>query len=229
MADAAQQVPIPFPVPSAMGRHDFIVSDCNREALGWVERWPDWGTHALYLYGPSGCGRTHLAHIWAKQAEAEWLDASHIPDYLDSGRAGCVVLEDMDRWFGDTTAEEHIFHLYNHLKLQGGALLMSGDKPLTMALFKVADVASRLRSAPQIAIHTPDEALLRTLMIKLFTDRQMRIDAAVIDYALPRIERSFACVRELVTMLDTRSIAEKKPINIGMLRGLLKSDTLSLF
>ena len=36
----------------------------NREALAWIDRWPDWPAPALALGGPAGCGKTHLgAHL----------------------------------------------------------------------------------------------------------------------------------------------------------------------
>ena len=43
-----------------MRREDFVVAAGNREALAWIDRWPDWPAPALALGGPPGCGKTHL-------------------------------------------------------------------------------------------------------------------------------------------------------------------------
>ena len=56
--------------PPTYAREDFVVADGNREALAWIDRWPDWPAPALALGGPPGCGKTHLLRIWAARAGA---------------------------------------------------------------------------------------------------------------------------------------------------------------
>ncbi len=56
--------------PPTYAREDFVVADGNREALAWIDRWPDWPAPALALNGPTGCGKTHLGRIWAAQSRA---------------------------------------------------------------------------------------------------------------------------------------------------------------
>src|SRR5205809_5405273 len=51
--------------PPTFAREDFVVGDGNREALAWLDRWPDWPAPALALSGPAGSGKTHLGRIWA--------------------------------------------------------------------------------------------------------------------------------------------------------------------
>ena len=64
--------------PPTYRREDFIVADGNREALAWLDRWPDWPAPALALGGPPGCGKTHLAHIWATRTGAAILQSPAI-------------------------------------------------------------------------------------------------------------------------------------------------------
>jgi chromosomal replication initiation ATPase DnaA len=70
------QLGLDLPYRPALGRADFLVSDCNAAALGWIERWPDWPSHALVLHGPEGCGKSHLAHLWCERAGARLISAS---------------------------------------------------------------------------------------------------------------------------------------------------------
>ena len=44
-------------LPPTYAREDFVVSHGNREALGWIERWPDWPAPALALCGPAAIVR----------------------------------------------------------------------------------------------------------------------------------------------------------------------------
>lgn len=208
---AAVQIPLNFPINPAMGRDDFLVADSNRDALDWIDRSPYWNAPVLYIHGPAGSGKTHLANIWHAQNKT-----GHVIDNLDD------VL-------GNRTSEENLFHLYNRVRQTPGSILITGSKPLSLMQFTIPDLASRLRAAPQIGITLPDEDLLRALLVKLFADRQMRIDVSLIEYMIPRMERSFSAARELVAELDHTSLTQKRPPNIGMLRRLLMPEQDVLF
>ncbi|HRQ82666.1 MAG TPA: DNA replication protein, partial [Azospirillaceae bacterium] len=65
---AAKQLTLDLPHRSAMGEADFLVAAPNAEAVAWIDRWPAWPAPALCLYGPAGCGKTHLSRIWAERA-----------------------------------------------------------------------------------------------------------------------------------------------------------------
>jgi chromosomal replication initiation ATPase DnaA len=199
-----QQIVMDFPVVPSMAREDFLISDCNREALAWIDRAPDWQAPLLYIYGPEGAGKTHLAHIWQAQAGAD-----------------AQVVEHFDALVGDRVREEELFHLYNRVRQVPGSVLLTGLKPLALYDFAVPDLASRLKSCPQVALGLPDEDLLRVVLVKLFSDRQMRIDTGVIAYCVARMERSFAAARDMVAQLDALALTQKKPVSVAMARGLL--------
>ena len=65
-----KQFPLKFKPRTDFGRDDFLVADCNREALNMVEMWPNWPFFAVVLYGPEGCGKSHLAHVFAEHVAA---------------------------------------------------------------------------------------------------------------------------------------------------------------
>jgi chromosomal replication initiation ATPase DnaA len=204
MTMSARQIPIMFPINPAMAREDFLVSDSNRDALNWIDRWPYWNAPALYIHGPEGSGKTHLLNIWRGMAGTN----AH-------------VIDDLDRIVGDRPQEEILFHLYNRVRQVPGSILITGTKPLGLMKFATPDLASRLRSCPQVLIGLPDEDLLRALLVKLFADRQMRIDVGMIEYIVTRMERSFSAARDLVSELDRMSLVEKRPASLSMVRKLL--------
>jgi len=76
----------------------------------------------------------------------------------------------------------------------------------------LADLASRLRAIPTVELSAPDDALLRAVMIKLFADRQLAVDEALIAYLSTRIERSFAAARAIVDDLDREALRQKRPV-----------------
>jgi chromosomal replication initiation ATPase DnaA len=206
MAVRTHQIPLTFPVTPAMAREDFLVSDSNREALAFIDRWPEWNAPALYIYGPVGSGKTHLSAIWKARAPQS------------------ALIENLDIICGDRPQEETLFHLYNRVRQVPGSILLTGTLPLAMMRFAIPDLASRLRACPQVAIGLPDEDLMRALLVKLFSDRQMRIDVAVIEYCITRMERSFGAARDLVARLDQISLTEKRPVTPAMVRAVLMPE-----
>lgn len=59
-----KQLPLEFYHRPYMGRDDFMMAECNFEAFRLVDSWPNWAYFAACIYGPEGCGKTHLANIF---------------------------------------------------------------------------------------------------------------------------------------------------------------------
>jgi chromosomal replication initiation ATPase DnaA len=205
----------------AFGREDFLVAPNNAEAVAWIDRWPDWPAPMLALYGPAGCGKSHLAQVWRARSGALALSRATLrAEGLDLRLADshAALLED-----GEEGVEEPaLLHLYNMLAERGGHLLLTGRAPPARWRTELADLRSRLSAAPAVAIAAPDEALIGAVLVKLFADRQIRVGAELVAYLLPRMERSFAAARAIAAALDEASLAGRRPITIPLARGLLE-------
>jgi chromosomal replication initiation ATPase DnaA len=203
----------------ALGREDFLPAAGSREALAWLDRWPDWPAPALVLHGPEGSGKTHLARIFTARSGAAWLDGGALAELpCDLPRA--LVLD--PAW--PIADELALLQLYNHQRERGGHLLLTARLPAARWPLALPDLASRLRAAPSVAIEGPDDALLAALLVKLFADRQLRVPDEVVIYLLRHMERSFAAARALVARLDREALAQHKPITVAMVRRLLHKD-----
>lgn len=214
------QLPIVLPYLTALGRPDFLVSEGNREALGWLDRWPDWPTPALVLHGPAGCGKTHLAHLWAGRANAALIPGETIQAALPAAPAAGdpphLAIDDAER--ADARA---LLHLHNLSLERGGTLLLIARRPPGEWDIRLADLRSRLRAAFAVGIAAPDEALLGAVLVKHFADRQLRVAPAVIAFLIARIERSFAAAAEIVERLDRMALADRRPVTIPLARRAL--------
>jgi chromosomal replication initiation ATPase DnaA len=200
--------------PPTYTREDFVVSDGNREALAWIDRWPDWPAPALALSGPPGSGKTHLARIWAAQATAAVLDAADladksIPDLTALTKAHAAILID----HADRAVERVLFHLYNLMRERRGHLLLLAELPPAHWHIKLPDLASRLRAAPAIAVAPPDDELLGSIILKQLADRQLHAGPGVVQYLVARMERSAEAARRVVAALDQRALSERREID----------------
>jgi len=227
MGKALEQIPLDLGNRTALGRQDFLVAPCNEDAVAWIDLWPEWPAPCLILYGPVASGKTHLGAVWAEQSSAICVKASSINEDVIrdiADMAHHVIIEDADSLIGNLEGEKGLFHLYNIFKEERRSFLLTLLEPPVRRSFALPDLASRLRAAPSVAIREPDEQLLTAVLVKLFNDRQIRVSAEVLHYILPRIERSFEAVRDLVEEADRRALIEKRKISVPLLRDILNRE-----
>lgn len=215
---SVRQLPLPLPVRSEQGAADFLVTDSNREALRWLDRWPDWPGGSLLLHGPEASGKTHLASIWAARAGADVVAAKHVSLDRALTLARPLAIDDID----GASQPNVLFHLLNTARAHGLSLLLVAKLPATAWTTGLADLDSRLRALPGVRLTAPDDALLSGLAVKLFADRQIIVPDAVLAYMLPRLERSCAAVAAAVSALDEAALVQKRPITVPLARAVLQ-------
>lgn len=200
--------------PPTYAREDFVVADGNREALAWIDRWPDWPAPALSLNGPAGCGKTHLGRIWVARSGAiamtgADLDGMSVADLTSlAATSPAIVIERAER-----APERGLFHLYNLVRERGGHMLLISDEPPARWSIALPDLASRLRAAPAVAVAPPDDELLGSIILKQLADRQLHAGAGVVQYLVSHMERSADAARRVVAALDGRALIERREID----------------
>lgn len=215
------QLTLDLPHRSANGREDFFVTSCNKEALDFIDRWPNWPAPFAVLCGPPGCGKSHLAAVWQKQSGAYPLEQTDIGTRITSIHSNeCCFVIDLATGIMD---EEKFFHFYNRVSEFGGAILASAVSPPGRWKFDLPDLGSRLRAAPVINIGMPDDILLEAVLVKLFADRQLRVGPDVITYLLRRMDRSLGAARDLIRVLDEAALAQKRTISVPLVRSVLEA------
>ncbi len=204
----------------ALGAGDFLLAPCNSDAVGWLDRWPDWPAPALTVHGPAGSGKTHMAHVWQARSGARLLRpgdiASQAFSAFDSGNL-CWIVDDVTPGFD----EEAFLHFYNAVAEHGGHILITARTPPSRWSLALADLRSRLTAAPAVAVGRPDDALLGGVLVKLFADRQLPVGPDVLTYLLARMERSFPAAHRLVAALDRHALAKRSRITVPLARDVL--------
>jgi chromosomal replication initiation ATPase DnaA len=208
---APRQLALSLGYVESFAREDFLEGPSNAAALALIAQWPDWPTRAVVLVGPPGSGKSHLAAIWAAHSGARFIAARALePSSLPRALAtGALVVEDLA---AGRIHEPALFHLLNLVEEEGSYLLLTAQTQPSTLPIGTADLASRLRALPTVALMAPDDALFRAVLIKLFADRQIRVDESLIAYLTTRLERSFAAARSAVDRLDRMSLRHKRPL-----------------
>jgi chromosomal replication initiation ATPase DnaA len=219
------QLAFDLPARAAFARADFFATPANAAALAAIDGWQGWPSGRMLLTGPAGAGKTHLAHIWAAEAGAETLAAADLAraDLPALADKRAVVIEDAETL--PDAAQVALFHLHNMLQ-GGGHLLITAAAPPRDWPLTLPDLASRMQAMPVARLETPDDALLSAVLVKLFADRQIAVQANLIGYLALRMDRSLHAARQLVAALDAHALALGRPITRALAAEVLGTEPL---
>ena len=225
-----KQLVLKFKTNPDYKRDDFMVSSCNEDAINVIDTWPNWPFFAFFLYGPEGCGKSHLAHVFAervalmceKPIAVKIINAKEITsakvERLHKENP-CLVVENLN----PKTDNEALFHLFNLYQNEGGYILFTALNAPARMNFKLPDLHSRLNMVPSIAIKEPDDTMLTMLIVKLFNDKQIIISQEVLTYIIHNIERSFSFAIKLVEEVDYISLARKRAVSISIVKEAIEN------
>jgi chromosomal replication initiation ATPase DnaA len=217
-----RQLAFALPHAESFTRDDFLEGPANTAGLALVDSWPDWPNRVMFLTGPEGSGKSHLAAIWAEQSgarstSAHALTPAEVPGTLATG---ALVIEDLQPADID---ERALFHLLNLAREDGAFVLMTARTAPTEV--DLRDLRSRLRAVPTVQLLPPDDHLFRALIIKFCADRQLAVDETVVSYLTTRLERSYAALRHAIELLDTEALRLGRPVTRALAAELLRSNT----
>jgi chromosomal replication initiation ATPase DnaA len=206
----------------SFAREDFLSGPSNATALTLIERWPDWPDRIIALIGPEGSGKSHLAAIWAEAVGARILAAkllsiTNLPTALATG---ALVIEDLDV---ATLDERALFHLINLAREEDAYVLLTARHSVSGLPATIRDLASRLRALPAVTLAPPDDAMLRSLLVKLAADRQLALDEPLVNYLVNHIERSFAAAHVAVQRLDDEAMRQHRPVTRALAAELFRT------
>lgn len=198
----ARQLVLPLPLVTSYEPADLLDDQSNREALAWLARPEDWPDGRLALWGPPATGKSHMLHGlagrrgWPVLAGPSLRDtAGGLPDIpLSPG----VAVDD-----ADCAAEERpLLHLLNLCAERRQPVLLAGREPPARWPVALADLRSRLRAMTAVMVAPPGDALLAALLRKHLADRQLRVDAGLQAWLLPRLPREAVAIAEAAARLD---------------------------
>lgn len=199
-----EQLTLSFPLTESLTRENFQITDCNKEAVLWLDQFEKWPFRTLFLQGPEGSGKTHLSEVFKSSGKDK------------------LVFEDLDR---KMEKQEELFHLFNKVQEEKQYLLVTSRINLSNLPVTLKDLNSRLKAVQAVSLKSPDDEALRTILEKHFKNRQLTIPPESFSYLLTRIERSFEAMKGIAEEIDRRSLRDQRNITIPFLREILISKS----
>ena len=211
MRMAADQLILDLAHLPALGAQDFLVSRSNAAAAAIISRWPHWPQSAVVVVAPPHAGKTHLGNVWRLKSDATSIVAATLREAdVASIHAGAALLvEDLH---AGVTDERALFHLLNLAREHKLSILLTSRVPPGELRICLPDLRSRLRALPLVTIAPPDAALLKAVLVKHFTDRQLLVEPHTIGYVALRMEQSMEAAATLVAEIDRAAMASHRKV-----------------
>ena len=213
------QLTFKFPFKTNFFEEDFYVSENNFEAYRLIESWPKWPSRFINIFGPSGCGKTHLANILNKKINSFFVKASDLKNnsFSNIKVKECLIIDE----FLNNIEEKLFYSILNQCHLSNKYIIVNSLKPIQSFEIKLNDLKSRFSSFVNIAIDLPTDELIKVIISKNFSDKQVKIDSKLLEYILKNIDRSYEGIFNLVDKVDSFSLSSGKSININLIKKAL--------
>lgn len=190
---------------------DFIISLSNLDAYKAIQNHYEWPHNRLLIIGEKGSGKTHLMKIWQLKTNASLINEAS--DLININLYSSLIVENIENHSENTMLE--IINLANEHCIP--LLLTASVYPN----FKINDLRSRIASTYKQFIKKPDEELMKILLIKQFSDRQIKVDKGVIDYISSNIKKSFIILNDVVNLIDKLSQLQKKKVTKQLVKNVI--------
>jgi len=209
-----------FPFSKKYFQQDFFVASNNFSAYKLVESWPTWPDKWLNIFGSSGSGKTHLAKILEKKIDRiKLVDAKNVNDEIvkDLNNLDCLIIDN----FKNNIVEKLLYSILNQSKQLNNYIVINSTSSIGSISFKLNDLKSRINSFLYIGIELPTDDLLKVIISKTLSDKQISVNPKITDFIINNIERSYEKMFKFLKEVDELSLSTGKSININLIKKVL--------
>ncbi len=177
---------------------DFADAPCYAAARRALWSPVDWPRPVMALVGPQFSGKTHLAHIWAKDVGGQFIDACDLADVTPEQAAklafaGPLAIDNADRG----VASIQLFSVFNAVRDGAGPVLMVGRAAPAAWPTESSDLQSRFGGLSSVRVHEPDENLLVQILQNVCRKRFIRLADTVAASLITRSNPQFEALEGL--------------------------------
>ena len=199
--------------------HDYYVSKSNFFAFNIIDKWPKWEKKILNICGEKFSGKTHLANVFKSKSKALLINYNKINDdiFKKIKLFESIIIDD----FNDNLNEKLLYSIFNLVDHDNKYMLINSKMPISEIKFKLPDMISRSKNCLVAKLENPDDDLIFAIILKNFSDRQIKLEKKIIEFIINRIDRSYSKIYEFIYKIDELSLKKKKPINLKTIREIL--------
>ena len=218
MRDNNQKI-IKFNYEKNFNDDDFYVSKSNEHIFDFLKSWPKWEKNFINIIGENFSGKTHLIDIFLKNFKGIKLEASLLNNesLKEIKVHQNIIIENLNK----DIDEKLVYTLSNIVDQDNKYLIATSTKPIVDMEFLLPDLISRAKNFLLLSIEKPDDELIFALIIKNLSDRQISLEKKLINYIIPRIDRSYGKIFDFIYKIDELSLIKKKSIDFKIIKEVL--------
>ena len=199
--------------------HDYYVSKSNYFAFNLIQNWTKWEKKILNISGDTFSGKTHLAKIFQNKSKALYLSHKDVNEeiFKKIKLNEFIIIDDFEK----IKNENLLYSLFNLIYHDNKYLLILSNRAISDIDYSLDDLNSRAKNCIFAKIENPDDDLIFAIIVKSFSDRQIKLEKKLLEFIIKRIERSYGKIYEFIYKVDELSLKKKKPINLKTIREIL--------
>ena len=217
------QLTFKFPFKAKYYEQDFYVSSNNFSAYRLIESWPNWPEKWVNIFGPKGSGKSHLSNILKKKiSSTKIFEAKNLndEDVANIKKFECIIIDN----YNENVKENLLYTILNESKQIDNYIVVNSNTPIKDFRYGLKDLRSRAESFLNLGIDLPTDDLLRVIITKYFSDKQIEISPKISEYIIKNIERSYEKVFKFIKEIDDLSLSSGKSININLIKKVLINE-----
>jgi DnaA family protein len=215
-----RQIPLPLAGRAAPTFDDFMVGG-NAAALAHLRDLPMPGA-PVFLWGPEGCGKTHLLQALVhEQRQRGQLAVAFEPGHELQADWTLAVIDDCQDL--DAEAQADAFRWFVEAATAGVQIVAAGRLP-PVDLPLREDLRTRLGWGPVFALQPLAEGQTRAVLRREADRRGIFLADEVMDYLLSRFTRDLTHLMLLLDRLDQFALARSRHVTVPLVRQMLDED-----
>ena len=136
----------------------------------------------------------------------------------DLNNLECLIIDG----FKNNIEEKLLYSILNQSKQLDNYVLINSISSIKNISFKLNDLASRINSFIYIGIDLPTDDLLKVIILKTLSEKQISVNPNISDYIINNVERSYEKMFKFLKDVDELSLSTGKSININLIKKILK-------
>ena len=165
-------------------------------------------------------GKTHLAKILEKKIDKiKLIEAKDIKNEIvqELNNLDCLIIDG----YNNNIDEKLLYSILNHSKQLENYILINSISSIKNLEFDLEDLKSRIRSFLFFGIELPTDDLLKVIISKTLSEKQISINPKLSNFIINNVERSYEKMFKFLRDVDELSLSTGKSININLIKKVL--------
>lgn len=197
----------------------------------------------LFLYGPSGVGKTHLTnaigtrikelypekrvlYVSAHLFQVQYTDSirtNHFNDFISFYQTiDVLIIDDIQEFAGVTKTQNTFFHIFNHLHQNGKQLILTSDRAPIMLQGMEDRLLTRFKWGLVAELEKPDTELRRNILRNKIRRDGLNIPESVVNYIAENVNESVRELEGIINSLLAQSIIFKREIDMDLAERIIR-------